>query len=47
MHRDVKPDNIFIDGRGDIKIGDFGYSKNLEEFEQDDEINCGDDHNHK
>ncbi|KAL2612674.1 hypothetical protein R1flu_024366 [Riccia fluitans] len=33
IHRDLNPNNIFFDARGDIKIGDFGLAKftNLEE----------------
>lgn len=30
-HRDVKPDNIFIDAAGTYKLGDFGSSRVLEE----------------
>jgi serine/threonine protein kinase len=28
MHRDLKPDNIFFNN-GTIKLGDFGFCKNL------------------
>jgi NIMA (never in mitosis gene a)-related kinase len=29
LHRDIKPQNVFIDGNMNIKIGDFGISKIL------------------
>lgn len=31
VHRDIKPDNIFIDGKDDYIIGDFGAYKDTEE----------------
>ena len=30
IHRDIKPANIFLNDLGQIKLGDFGVSKNLE-----------------
>ena len=34
LHRDIKPDNIFLGSEGNIKIGDFGISRIFESTKQ-------------
>jgi serine/threonine protein kinase len=31
VHRDIKLENILLDGHGRIKIGDFGVSRTIED----------------
>ena len=33
IHRDIKPDNIFLSPDGDYKLGDFGIAKTVEEYQ--------------
>ncbi len=34
VHRDIKPDNIFISNEGDVKLGDLGFSAPLQSVEE-------------
>jgi serine/threonine protein kinase len=34
VHRDIKLDNILLDGHGNVKIGDFGVSKRIDKGDE-------------
>ncbi len=34
LHRDIKPANCFVGPRGEVKVGDFGLSRPVEQVEQ-------------
>ena len=41
LHRDVKSQNIFIDAKGVLKLGDFGISRELESKDAKAGTSCG------
>ncbi|RHZ50701.1 hypothetical protein Glove_493g22 [Diversispora epigaea] len=41
MHRDLKPDNIFLSDNLDLRVGDFGLSKELNSEDERQRTHCG------
>jgi serine/threonine protein kinase len=41
VHRDIKLENIMMDGQGRIKIGDFGVSRKLKSYNETLNEQCG------
>ena len=41
VHRDIKLENILLDGQGRVKIGDFGVSRKLKKFDEVLTDQCG------
>lgn len=41
IHHDVKAENIFVNGMGNVKLGDFGLSREIQHLPQKTDIYCG------